>query len=430
MKICMATNTYLPHVGGVARSVNQFTEDLRSLGHEVLVLAPHFEGDSTEERAGVLRLPAIQNFNGSDFSVHIPLPFLIENEIDYFSPDIVHSHHPFLLGNTALRIARKKNLPLVFTHHTLYEQYTHYVPLDSDTLRKFVISLATLYANFCNRVVAPSQSIARLIESRGVQRPVEEIPTGVDLDFFAGGSKTRFRKEHRLPEKGLIIGHLGRLAPEKNLNFLCRAVITYLLRNSNAFFLVVGEGPGQESISRLSEESGVFDRVLLVGKKTGQELCDAYQAMDLFVFASKSETQGMVLTEAMAAGKPVIALDASGTREVVNDNQNGRLLSGDASPEAFAEAIAEFAEDARKAKSWQDNAQQTTILFSRRSSARKLEALYKEVLDEQLRSTKGRHAEVTPLNALIARIKTEWDILSQKTEAAADVFQTEKKSKG
>ncbi|MCF8105197.1 MAG: glycosyltransferase [Desulfohalobiaceae bacterium] len=430
MKICMVTNTYLPHVGGVARSVHQFTEDLRSLGHEVLVLAPHFEGDRTEEREGVLRLPAIQNFNGSDFSVHIPLPFLIENELDYFSPDIIHSHHPFLLGNTALRIARKKNLPLVFTHHTLYEQYTHYVPLDSETLRKFVISLATLYANFCNRVIAPSQSIAGLIQSRGVQRPIEEIPTGVDLEFFAGGSRSRFRKKHGLPEKGLIIGHLGRLALEKNLNFLCRAVITYLRRNPNAFFLVVGEGPGQDSISRLSEESGVLDRVFLVGKKTGQELRDAYQAMDLFVFASKSETQGMVLTEAMAAGKPVIALDASGTREVVNDKENGRLLAGDVSPDRFAEAIAEFAEDSSKARHWQENALQTATLFSRQASARKLETLYKKVRNEQLVSTEGRHEEVKPLNSLISRIKTEWDILTQKTEAAADAFQTEKKRKG
>ena len=424
MKICMVTNTYLPHVGGVARSVHQFSEDLRDLGHEVLVLAPEYRSDRSEKIEGVLRLPALQNFNGSDFSVRIPIPFMVEDRIESFSPDIVHSHHPFLMGDTALRIAHKYKRPLVFTHHTLYEQYTHYVPLDSQALREFVVRLATRYANFCDRVVAPSRSIARLIASRGVKRPVEEIPTGVDTDFFGQGDGQRFRSEFGLPSSGLVLGHLGRLAPEKNLVYLCRAVSAYLSRDSRAHFLLVGEGPIQDELLELFHNAGVKRQVVLAGKKTGRELQDAYQAMDLFVFASKSETQGMVLTEAMAAGKPVIALDASGTREVVRDGENGRLLREDASEETFVAAIEAFARDAQTAERWRENSLHTARRFSRGASARKLETLYREVLQEPVTGSTSLRQDFGLLNGLIERIKLEWDMLSEKTDAAKDALQS------
>src|SRR3989339_50554 len=130
MKICMFTNTYLPHVGGVARSVNSFATELRNRGNEVLVIAPVFPGYEAHdsEETDIIRVPAIQQFNGSDFSLSIPVPFFIDERIDAFDPDIIHSHHPYLLGDAALRAARRRRLPLVFTHHTLYERYVHYVP--------------------------------------------------------------------------------------------------------------------------------------------------------------------------------------------------------------------------------------------------------------------------------------------------------------
>ncbi len=131
MKICMLTNTYWPHVGGVARAVETLANECRADGNAVQIIAPGFPGDEQEGHGDVLRVPAIQNFNGSDFSVRVPIPRIIAGRIEHFAPDVVHAHHPFLLGNAALRIAYENNLPLVFTHHTLYEQYTHYVPFDS-----------------------------------------------------------------------------------------------------------------------------------------------------------------------------------------------------------------------------------------------------------------------------------------------------------
>jgi glycosyltransferase involved in cell wall biosynthesis len=417
----MFTNTYLPHVGGVARSVDFFAQDLRKLSHQVLVVAPTFPADmgAVEDSDEVLRVPAVQNFNGSDFSVKIPVPFIISQRIDDFKPDILHSHHPFLMGDTALRIARRRDLPLVFTHHTLYEQYTHYVPLDSKPLQDFVINLATCYANFCDRVVAPSRSIARLIRQRGVKRPIEEIPTGVDVDFFAQGSGQRFRKTHRIPANASVVGHIGRLAPEKNLTYLTTAVAEFISRHEHSRFLVVGSGPSETEVRKLFVERNLAQRLIMPGTLSGHDLSDAYGAMDLFVFSSQSETQGMVLLEAMAAGKPVIALDASGVREVVDDGVNGRLLAENTSSRIFATAIEDFFKTAELADQWGRRALETARNLSRTVCARCLEKLYRSVLAKRLaRSEEQISDELIPWDSALEGIKVEWELLTEKTTAA------------
>jgi 1,2-diacylglycerol 3-alpha-glucosyltransferase len=421
MNICMFTNTYLPHVGGVARSVATFAEDLYRLGHKVLVVAPtfHEDIDSAGEHYEVLRLPAIQNFNGSDFSLRIPIPFVINHKIDQFSPDVIHSHHPYLLGDAAIRAARTRNLPLVFTHHTLYEQYTHYVPLDSKTLRHFVIELSTEYANLCVKVVAPSLSVARLLHKRGVEKPIEEIPTGVDVQFFDKGQGERIRQTYGIPQDALVIGHVGRLAPEKNLTYLAEAVALFLESYRDAFFVVAGSGPSESNIKRIFANKSLSDQLRMLGTVTGQDLAHVYQAMDLFVFSSKSETQGMVLTEAMAAGTPVIALDASGAREVVEDGRNGRLLSETASPQSFAQAIREFSEDATQAKEWQKEALKTANRFSRERSVQRLVGLYQSILGY---GADHRNHELVTFDTLTRRLRAEWELISEKTKAATKLI--------
>lgn len=420
----MFTNTYLPHVGGVARSVAMFAEDLRAMGHSVLIIAPTFSDAPSreEERHQVVRVPALQNFNGSDFSVRLPLPFTINKRLEKFKPDIIHSHHPYLMGDSALRMAMQHKLPLVFTHHTLYERYTHYVPLDSRTMKRFVIHLSTQYANMCNKVIAPSASVARLLKQRGVSRPIEEIPTGIDVDFFAQSRKRAFRKAYEISDDTLVIGHLGRLAPEKNLIYLSKAVALYLNRDKQAVFLVVGSGPAQENMQRIFKQNGVEDRIILAGKQQGQDLADAYQAMDLFVFASQSETQGMVLAEAMAAGKPVIALNASGVREVVKDNENGRLLAAKTSAADFALAIEDFVQDKVKQKQWAQGALKTARLFSRENCAQLLNKLYKNVCNESVQEPDWFPEQLISWNSILRGIKAQWRLVSQKTTAAVSAL--------
>ncbi|MBF0392260.1 MAG: glycosyltransferase [Alphaproteobacteria bacterium] len=338
MNVLMMTNTFTPLAGGVTRSVVSFTDQLRRLGHRVLVVAPVFEHMPRDE-TDVVRVPAIQHFSGSDFSVVLPVGPFLSSAIDAFQPGLVHAHHPFLLGGTALRVARRRGLPLVFTHHTMYERYTHYVPGDSPALKRFAVTLSTSYANLCDAVVAPSESVAELLRRRGVRRPISVVPTGIDPARLAAGDGRGFRAAHGIAPGAHVVGHLGRLAPEKNLPFLTEAVTRFLERRRDAMFLVAGWGPSEETLAESFAEAGLADRLVLAGPIRPERVADAYAAMDVFAFASLSETQGLVLTEAMAAGVPVVALDAPGAREVVRDGRNGRLLAPESSPEVFAAAL-------------------------------------------------------------------------------------------
>jgi glycosyltransferase involved in cell wall biosynthesis len=421
MKICMMTNTYLPHVGGVARSVSTFAEEFRRRRHRVLVVAPEFEGKQLPPRAAsiVERVPAIQNFHGSDFSVRLPMVGL-PPRLAAFEPDIVHAHHPFLLGDTALRVAATKNAPVVFTHHTRYEDYTHYVPFDSPALKEMAIKLSTHFANLCDGVIAPSESIARLIRRRGVNRPIQVVPTGIDVQAFASGNGARFRRKFRIPANAFVVGHVGRLAPEKNLEFLGDALAHFLSATPSARFLVVGAGPSEEKLRESFLARGVADRLILAGKQTGRALSDAYAAMNVFGFASFSETQGMVLAEAMAAGLPVVALNASGVREVMEDGRNGFMLEKTATPVRFADALTRLWREPRKLSAFSTRARRTAENFSREHCA----DLALEFYGEVRRVTRRKRLEVerSPWGKLIERVSVEWNLLAEKAQAVAEVM--------
>lgn len=412
MRIVMFSNTYVPHVGGVARSVAAFERCYRQLGHEVLIVAPEFEGQP-EHEDWVVRVPAIQNFNGSDFSVALTTPSELSDRLDEFDPQLVHSHHPFLLGNEAVRVARLCEIPLVYTHHTLFEQYTHYVPADSSLLRRFVIELASRYANLSDQVIAPSESIAELLRERGVEAPVAVVPTGVDYPFFRESDGTRVREELGLSSETFVVGHVGRLAPEKNLGFLAEAVIEFVRDYEPSAFLLAGAGPSERDVIDRFEANGLQDRIFPLGEMDHDELRHVDAAMDVFAFASKSETQGMVLAEAMAAGTPVVALDASGVREILADEQNGRLIQNE-DIGAFSEALSWVAElDSRAYRELRQGADRTAREYALDRSAERALSLYAELV----RKGPAQRPDFDGWTNLIGRIAAEWEILSGSARA-------------
>lgn len=422
MNICMMTNTYLPHVGGVARSVSTFAEEFTKKNHRVLVVAPEFEGKPPPRRVERLveRVASLQKFNGSDFSVRLPLAAALSDRLDRFRADIVHAHHPFLLGDTALRIAANKNVPVVFTHHTRYEDYTHYVPFDSPALKDVAINLSTQFANLCDGVIAPSDSIAQLIRERGVTTPIKVVPTGIDVAAFAGGDGARFRRKLKLPEDAFVVGHVGRLAPEKNLEYLASAVAGFLTATPDAWFVVVGSGPSEEVIQRVFAERGVSDRLVLAGKQTGKTLMDAYRSFEVFAFSSFSETQGMVLAEAMAADAPVVALDASGVREVLKHERNGFLLPAEATPEQFQAALGKLHADRGLLETFRGEARSTADAFSKEHCADLALEFYAEVRAATRRERLIN--EQSPWHLLTERVAVEWNLLANKTQAVVAAF--------
>lgn len=424
MNILFFTNTYLPHVGGVAKSVRTLETSFRERGHEVRIIAPEFDG--AENDPDVLRVPAIQNFNGSDFSVRIPIPKTIWEFVEDFGADVVHSHHPFLLGDAALRVARRLEVPILFTHHTLYERYTHYVPFDSPTLKRMAVSLSAEYCNICDRVIAPSESIARLLKARGVKTPIEVIPTGIDVKAFAEADGTGFRETHGLSSGSKVVGTVGRLAVEKNLLYLAEAVGGYLKQNPDASFLVVGDGGAREDMLAVLKKHAPASQIHLVGKLSGLELRNAYAAMDCFVFASQTETQGIVLAEAMASGKPVVALDGSGVREVVEDGRNGILLPAATPAAKFAESMNALLKDEASLPSCSEAARQTAKSYDTALCAEKMLNAYE-------RMTAGHSADPdTELpdfwQRILTELEVEWELVVAKSAVIRAAFDHGKKS--
>ncbi len=415
MNICHFTNTFLPHVGGVARAVQTLLEEQREAGHRVLVVAPEFaEGEAPARiERHVVRIAAFTHFNDSDFSVSLPLAAALEERLADFPADLVHAHHPFLLGDTALREAANRDVPVIFTHHTFYEHYIHYLPVRSEAAGEFAADVATRFAQRCAAVVAPSRSVRDLILSRGVSVPVHVIPTGIDTRLLATGDGARARGSLGLPADVPVIGHLGRLAGEKNLRYLATALGLALRAWPEARGLIVGDGPARAEMEDVLSSLGVRPRVVFAGKLGGRRLRDACAAMDLFAFASLSETQGLVLAEVMAAGVPVVALDASGVREIVRDGKNGRLLAADASEEVFARVLVNALRRVATRLRWAEAARRTAATFDRGRTTRRLVALYASVVREHRRTPRAASA----FQPALARLVTEGQIIADKAGA-------------
>lgn len=415
MNIVMITNTFTPHVGGVARSVESFTAQYREKGHSVIVIAPEFPDMLVNEK-GAIRVPAYRRFNGSDFSVRLPIPVPMIEALTSFKPEIIHSHHPFMLGSTALRLAHHFGIPLVFTNHTMYEQYTHYVPGDSETMKRFVIQLATGFANLCDHVVAPSESTAGVLRDRGVESPITVIPTGVNTQMYAKGNGQSMCESFGIPDDAFVVGHVGRLAPEKNLEFLARSVCTFMHNSPKAHFLIAGGGPCTTTIEKIFDEANLSARLHMVGRVEGQLLVNCYKAMDVFAFASFTETQGMVITEAMAAGAPVVAIDAPGAREVVIDGVNGYLLPTE-DEESFVAALRRIeAMSKDEYATLKDAVLSRADEFSIGACADKALALYAETIEKGF---SHRQLEGTLWDNALEHLATEWHILTNAADAAS-----------
>jgi glycosyltransferase involved in cell wall biosynthesis len=333
----MATNVFRPKVGGVTRSIEAFAAAYRAAGHHVTIVAPTFDGQQRDE-PDVLRVPSLHEMLDGSYSLPLPYPGLLASALSENPPDVVHAHHPFLLGATGHRLAARANVPIVYTHHTRFDAYGHYFPSEHGFLQNFVQNLAVRFANLCDAVIAPGTYVRDMLRDAGVTQPIEIIPTGVDGAHFAGGNGPRLRAELGLAPNTPVIGHIGRLAEEKNLTFLAGAVARALAARPQAHCIIGGDGDLRTALEALFSQASLAERVHFLGMIEGERLVDCYAAMDAFVFASHSETQGLVLTEALAASVPVIAVTAPGVEDVLVDGRSGILLPRDDAAE-FAAAI-------------------------------------------------------------------------------------------
>jgi 1,2-diacylglycerol 3-alpha-glucosyltransferase len=340
MHIANFTNTYLPVISGVVRSVRSFRDELTRKGHNVFIFAQE-HADFVDTDPFIFRYPSLNLPTGVDIPAAIPISPFMDRLLPAIKLDVIHTHHPFLLGQTAATKANELNLPLVFTFHTQYREYTHYVPFPAESIQNFLKNAVDRwlqdFMRRCQHIIIPSESMREvLVNEYGLKDRFTVVPTGIDLEAYRTSSGEKIRKRKHW-EKDIVMISVGRLAPEKNWPLLLQATALVLKDHPQFRLVLIGDGPERKNLETLSKELGIRKRVTFLGSIAFAGIPDHMKAANLFGFASVTETQGLATLEAMAAGLPVVAVNGSGTRDILRHGQQGYLVDNDA--EAMAAAI-------------------------------------------------------------------------------------------
>lgn len=383
MRILMISDVYFPRINGVSTSIESFRHALAEQDIEVRVVAPAYPVPYAAD-AGIVRVPARQvPFDPED---RLMRGKALRQALDDLGPppcDLVHVQTPFAAHYAGLRHARRKRLPCIATYHTHFEEYLYnYVPaLPKAALRSFARTLARRQCNTLDAVVVPSSAMQDTLAAYGVTAPLHRVPTGIPVDHFSAGCRhasADFRRRFAIADDAPIALFVGRAAHEKNIGFLLDALPHALARTPGLMLVVAGEGPALPALQRQAATLGIAANVRFVGYLDRmRELPACYAAADLFVFASRTETQGLVLLEAMAAGLPVLAFAALGTREIV-EPRRGALPAPQEAP-AFGAAMAELIEDPQRRKAMSLSARAFAGEWTTQACARRLAAVYHKV---------------------------------------------------
>ncbi|MEJ2011768.1 MAG: glycosyltransferase [Anaerolineales bacterium] len=327
MRVAVFTNAYKPAVSGVVTSIDLFRQGLWAAGHEAHIFAPEYEAYDDEE-AYVFRLPALDLTEQLNVSIVLPFKNLIDLTMHGIRPDVIHSQHPVWMGDLAASFARDLERPLVFTFHTQYEQYAQfYSPVAAKLAERLTEDRLRRYLEQCAHIIAPTESVRRMLESRfDLHDMVTVIPTPVDLKHFQSAPAGEIRQKYGLHGKELLL-FVGRIAKEKNLGLLFKAFARVRAQRPAAHLMLVGKGPFEAQAQELVRKLGVEDAVTFAGGVPHAQIPAYYRDADLFVFSSTSETQGLVLVESMAAGTPVVAVEAPGSSDILSGG--GRLTAPD-----------------------------------------------------------------------------------------------------
>jgi 1,2-diacylglycerol 3-alpha-glucosyltransferase len=336
VRIALFTNNYLPFCGGVTISVETLRRGLESSGHEAWVFGPRLTG-AEDVSVKVVRYPSIPVATYPEFALAVPYSRRIDRMVTALDFDVIHAHHPFLLGPAARRLARRIRRPLVFTYHTRYEKYAHYVPLPLSLVQAAALRISAGFAAQADAVLAPSAVIRDELHARGVRAPIAVVPTGVDLERFRPGDRVAARRSLGVGDDEPLVLYVGRLDREKSVDRVILAFERIASTIPGARLVLVGQGTEAERLRRAAAGSPGAERIRFLGLRPHDTLAECYQAADVFLFASETETQGLVLAEAAACGLPAVAVDAPGCDEVVRDGDTGILTKGD--PAALAEAV-------------------------------------------------------------------------------------------
>ena len=358
MRIAMFTNTYYPFVGGVPVSIERLSKGLLKQGHQVVVFAPTYEEDMAhevteqEDQLIIHRFKVRKQKLSNGCVVPKIFDLTVEKYFRQYAFDVIHVHHPMMVGYTAMYLSKKYEIPLVYTYHTRYEYYLQTFRLFQEekeeskdglkskikhkllqiTSNSIIPKHNRFFMNHCDAVIAPTKSMQDFLTEQHVVSPLHILPTGIHCPDYPTD------QINKAPKESVEFITIARLEKEKNLSFLIQSMKGYQMKNGSSFHLtIVGNGSIREELQTQINELGLSSNITLVGNKSQEEIAELLKKSDLFLFSSKSETQGIVLLEAMSHGVPVVAVEASGVRDVVRNQYNGYQTEEE--EDAFIHAI-------------------------------------------------------------------------------------------
>jgi 1,2-diacylglycerol 3-alpha-glucosyltransferase len=338
VNILMISDVYFPRVNGVSTSIATFRGSLAALGHSVTLIAPLYP-TAVDDDAGIMRIPSLYLFLDPEDRILMAGEILSqENLLRDRRFDLLHIQTPFIAHHVGVRLARRLGIPCVETYHTYFEEYLyHYIPfLPKPLMKSMARALTRRQCNHMDAVVVPSQAMREVLDDYGVRVPVSMIPTGIEPGDLPPGSRERFCLTHGLDASRPILVHIGRVAHEKNIAFLLDVLHAVRGIVPEVLLVIAGEGPALTSLRRKALALRLERNIRFLGYlKRGPALSDCYCAGDVFIFASATETQGLVLLEAMTLGVPVVSTAVMGTRDILASGK-GALVAG--------ETVADFAD--------------------------------------------------------------------------------------
>ena len=349
MNILFISDVFFPRVNGVSTSINTFATELRALGHQVTLIAPSYTDEDKQEE-WIVRVPSHKiYFDPEDRLMNFGklkalLPWIRDKHFD-----VIHIHTPFTAHYVGIHFGKKLDIPVVETYHTFFEDYLHhYLPFIPQFIsRKLARTISRRQCNAVDGIVSPSKPMLDVLKQYGIKTPAEVVATGLDDSSFANVDGEHFRMSHDIPLAQPMLLFVGRVAHEKNIGFLLEMHVELIKKHPDALLVITGEGPAEESIKHSIDKLGISNKVRMIGYlDRSHELIACYKAADIFVFASKSETQGLVLLEAMAQGTAVVAIAELGTKSILIEGEGVLIAKDDIND--FADKVSALLSDAPK----------------------------------------------------------------------------------
>ena len=385
MKIGIFTECYKPVMNGVAVSIESFKKGLEAKGHEVFIFAP--DNAKAVAEHGVYRFPSIEDKKGRLYPILIPSLTLEDSYLPkevISSLDIIHAQHMFTAGRLARHAAREFNKPLVYTYHTMLAEYTHYLGFLSPLVKIYLRNMSKRFCNSCDQIITPSNPMKNILLEYGVTTPIEVVMTGIEPKAYKRAGREEgemLRRKYNIEPDAKICLYISRIAKEKNLDFLFKSFAKIVEAFPKCHLLMVGGGPEEDWAKTRIQYYRIQNKVTMTGMLPKEEANILFGFGDVFTFPSVTETQGIVIAEAMAAGTPPVAVGKMGPLDLIHNGKDGYLTKLSISD--FTEKVLKLLQDDKRRDIFATEGKSRVEEFSNETSVTKLISLYEKVLDRK-----------------------------------------------